>query len=237
MAKKTATPPAAPPGMPNLFAKAAAAPATDKGKKKTETVWRLSGESNKDQLALEGAITEFIANKRAESEAKTQKKRQADQLAAYSEGQFVAEFAAKGVSPETPMKLTNSKGESVTYVVQDKTATANITEEQVQAVEAILGEDGASKVILRQNVFSLNPEVLTPEKLEPVGAAISEALGKLVEKGVLKAEELGELIKHDARIRFIPGLVAQLGTVCGKDASRIEGMLEAMGSACPRYML
>ena len=236
MAKVSATKSPAP-AVVNLFAKAAqAAPPVTTGKAKKETVWRVDGRADDEAKRLENAIHTVCITQTEMAALKNKDKVAKGILAAYAEDRYVDDYARLGIGPETPMTLSNSEGESVTYVVQDRSTNTAVSDEQAEQLKELLGEDAAAEVIIEKQVFSFDPNVLTPELLGPVGAALGEAITKLVSDGTLTAEQAGKLLKCEPERRFSPGIVDRLAIHAGRDRNRIQAMLHIMGASCTRYI-
>lgn len=234
---KTATPTTTPtPAKVNLFKKAAVAATPTETKKKKQTSWVVDGNANEELKELEDCISTINEVAIEMGTLENRSKLAKTKVAAHAERQFVSAIAATGILPETPMVVSNRTGQSVTYVVQDRSNTAEVGQEQIDMLIDLLGEDAANQWLHRHDVFSFDPNVLVDEIFGPVTDAISEALTKLVAKGTITEDQMNGMISLKGSVKFKPGIVARLGEVCGRDSKKIATMLKILGSASPRYV-
>lgn len=149
---------------------------------------------------------------------------------------FFTQYADTGVFPETPMKVQNSDGENCTYVVQERNQYP-VKDESIAALTLLLGEDGASELVYEEQIFGFDRAVLAKEGvMEILGKHIEAAMVELVETGTLDEEQSEALLDCDVKRSYRPGVVQRMGVICGKNASKIRQVLEALGSGCVRYI-
>ena len=218
----------------NLFKKAAKAAAPTETKKKKQTSWVVNGDGNDELKEIEECISTINEVAIEMSTLENRSKLAKGKVAAHAERQFVNAIAATGILPETPMVVSNKTGQSVTYVVQNR--SAEVGQEQIDMLIDLLGEDAANQWLHRHDIFGFDPEVLTDEIFGPVTDAISEALTKLVDKGTITEDQMNAMISLKSSVKFKPNIVSRLGEVCGRDSKKIATMLKILGSTAPRYI-
>lgn len=241
-AKKTATPAPAP--TLNLFANAAkaaaAAPKKEKGTviqlpKELDTDGKLIGES----AILNNAVTAAIEAAAEEKTAKNKGALAKTRLLAYGQSKVVELYAKLGVAPTTPVNLVNHNGESVTYVMADKSQQNPIGPEQVELLKGILGDDGAAKVINQRTIFSFDPATMDEQAANDKTKTVFDIVCEIVSTALtndprLSDEQKGALIKSTAKTYLQPNTLDRLAELCGADASRIGQFYDAAGTACVR---
>ncbi|MHC4816875.1 MAG: hypothetical protein ACYTF8_02270 [Planctomycetota bacterium] len=150
---------------------------------------------------------------------------------------FLQSYCDSGIFPDTPMLVQNTDGEKVTFVVQDRSRQYAVKPEQEDELKQILGEDAAEDLIYEETTLSFNRDVLALEGVsEVVEKALERAITKLVKDEVLDEDKAGELVSANVKRSFKPGTLARLGIVCGRDTTRMESVLDAMGSSATRYI-
>jgi hypothetical protein len=216
----------------SVFAKAAAKKEKDTATKaKKQTVWLVGGD---DKVAK--AIHELVGLAAQAKAIEAKSKIFKTLVLNHAKDQYYTQYANLGVSPETPMKVQNSEGEAVTFVVQER-SQYGVKDESVDALTQILGEEGASELIYEETVFGFNREILAvPGVMEVLGSHIEAAMRDLVESGVLGEDKAGELLDAETKRSFRPGILQRLGLIAGKSAQRIRQICDAMGSSCVQYV-
>lgn len=229
----------------NLFNKAAGKTAAAPAKsKKKETVWNISplvtDVPSKEQL--NSAVSEMhrlnAERKRVETEQEIYK----GILKPWAEERYFEHVAKFGVEPESPLKVVNDKHESVTFVVQDRSGQAVVTDEQVAMLGDLLGQDAAAELIVEAGEFKFDVAVMTqtaPDGTsvqEVVSEAISEALAKLVDKGRLSADQVENLLSYQTVRRFRPNLLPYALSAGGRNIQKLQSLFGALGSAIVRYV-
>lgn len=222
--------------MAGLFAKAAAKKSETAPKTKKQTVW-LVGEGDKVGVAVKSLI-ELTAVAKA-TEAKMTVHKQV--VKEFADEKFVNEYAASGVSPETPLLVQNADGEKVTFVVQDRSSQYQVKDDQREALEALLGSDRAADLLYTDTTFGFNRDVLAlPGVQEVIEKALEGAVRKLVDdkdgKPILTPEQAELLLDVKSKTAFKPGTLDRLALICGKDTVKIEQFLNIMGSSATRYV-
>lgn len=230
---------------PNLFAKAtqaaAVAPKKEKGTviqlpKELDTAGKLIGES----AVLNQAVTAAIEAAAEEKTAKTKGQLAKGRLLSYGDGRFVEMTAKLGVMPPTPVNIVNHNGESVTYVVQDKSQQYPLGPEQVELFNELLGEDGANKVIHKKTEFAFDVATME-EKAANDTKTVFDVVCEIVSNALindprLSDEQKGSLIKSVEKTFLQPNTLDRIATLCGADSERIGQFLGAAGSSCVRYI-
>jgi len=217
-----------------LFAKAASKTVVKDTKKKTKTIWGLSGdESVKIGIAVHELIAQQAIVKAAEAKMELPK----TLVKNYANRQLVAAVASLGVLPETPMVIQNSDGEVVTFVLQDRSSQYAAKDEQLDDLRGLLGEDRANDLVGEETTIGFNRVVMSAEGVsEVVERHLEAAVGELVSSGVLTDEQAAELIEVNVARRFKPGTVGRAGMLCGKDTVKVGQFFDALGSSAVRYI-
>lgn len=231
----TKSPSAAPAKKANVFKKAAAAVTpTAKGNPKA-TNWVVNGD-NTELAEIETAISEIVDTQGELETLKNRNKLAANTIQKFAERRYIETYAGIGVPPETPMTVTNSKGQKVTFVVQDRSGQHAVKEGQVQDLIDLLGEDEANKQLVRRDMFSFDPSVLTESNFEAVTEAISDTLSKLVEKGKLTQEQMDNMIAVKSVTKFTPGIADRIGIICHNNVPQMHRLIEVLDAALTRYV-
>jgi hypothetical protein len=235
---------------PNLFAKAAgkAAAAPTKTKKK-ETIWALMpGLADTPTLEqLDKSVSEMhrlhAERKRLETEEGIHK----SSLKGFAEERYVAHLANTGAEPESPLKIINSRNETVTFVVQDRGHLSKVSDEQVGALSELLGQDAVTELVFEAGEFKFDPltmSLLAPNGTEGeprtvqdvVAEALSEAISGLVTAGKLSQEQADGLLSFTSERRFKPQILSRAVSVCGRNNAKLASFLDILGSALTRYV-
>jgi len=229
--------------MANAFAKAAgkvqaAAPA----RKKKETQWRVG--AGEQERAIAEAISAMIEIAGQRKALETREGLFKGRLKAYAEELYVRDFAAVGVEPERPMNLVNDKGESVTFVVQDRSQGYKVSDETVDALTDLLGPGAVAELLYESVEFGFDAAVMAGPAMDGSGRLVQdvmgEELGKLLERlqleGVLSEAQVDGLLAAKQVRTYRPGVMQRLPEICGRSVSRISDFLAAVGGACVRYI-
>jgi len=233
------------PPKPNLFTKAkeaaVVAPKKEKGTvlqlpKELDVEGRLIG----DSALLNNAVTEVLEASSEEKAAKNKGNLAKGRLSKYAQSQVVQLTAKLGVLPPTPVSVVNHNGESVTYVVQDKSQQNAIGPEQVELFKSVLGEDGAARVVHTKTTFAFDVNTME-EKAANGNASVAEIVAEVVSAALandkrLSDEQKGALITSTEKTYLRPNTLQRVAELCGADAARIDQFLEAAGSAVVRYV-
>lgn len=231
-----------------ILSKAATRIKTDEPKKSKGSLWAVADHARAAEL--DKAITDYVdldrqidALKGKQTPAKNLLKRTCDEL-------WVRDFAARGVTPDTPMKLLSTTGESVTFVVQDRCGTSKVKDEQVEAITSQFGADVAAAMIGEVTTFGFNPVLVSlPGVMDVLDKYLSLAIEELtqeqttgvgknkkVKPALLTAEQAEMLVEADRKTSFIPGTVDRLAAIVGASASAIKTAADIMAGACVRYV-
>lgn len=223
----------------NLFAKAKTKAAqVPGGTKRKETVWRLGEAEPSDPSTqqLEEAIHQVIELHAKSKTIETQSKLYKHMVQDYAYDHYVDALVTTGQEPPTPLKVANSKGESLTYVVQDRGALTKVDDSQYEMLVQAVGEDVAKQCVWTGGEFKFNQAVLSQDGIfETVTEAISEVVGKLLEKGKLTQAQAENLLSYEEERRLKPGLVADAVLHAGRNRERLERFHEALGSGLVTY--
>lgn len=224
----------------SLFKKAVAKTESKPASRSKETAWTVGPNQEGEALGL--AITELTQIQRQVKTLETKATNLKGKLKRYTERLWLNSFASNGVQPPTPMKLSNDAGESVTFVVQDRTSGYEIKPAVMEGLVDTLGQGGAAAIVFEQVTFGFSPHVLsgTTASGELVQDWLADKLTKLVERavkeGTLTSEQAEGLVTAEQKCAFRPGLLERLADVCGADVTRMETVLEVVGSGITRYV-
>ena len=244
--KKVEAAPAAPKAAPapNLFAKAAvaakAAPKKEKGTmvqlpQQLDTDGKLVGES----AILNNAVTAAIEAKAEENAAKTKGTLAKGKLMNFAQARVVELYAKLGVPPATPVSVINHNGESVTYVMADKSQQNPINAEQVALFKELLGDEGAARVVHEKTQFFFDPETMDETAANAQDKTVFEIVCELVSTALaadprLSDEQKGAIIKSTTKTYLQVNVLDRVAELCGADSARIAQFYEAAGTACVR---
>lgn len=212
--------------------KAAAKKAAPKVAKK-QTLWAV-GNPDSDKVAKSvHELSELNAQKKT-IDAKMSVHKTV--VMAHANEEFYTQYADTGVFPETPMKIQNQDGETVTFVVQERNQYP-VKDESIAALTQLLGEDGAAELVYEEQLFGFDRGVLAVDGvMDILGKHIEAAMSELTESGTLTEEQSESLLDCDVKRSYRPGLVQRMGIVAGKNAGKIRQVIEALGSGCVRYV-
>ena len=203
-------------------------------KPKKSTTWIVGdGESQSKVSKAVGELRKLNAEKKA-VDAKMEVFKTVCKT--YAREQFFSTYADNGVYPETPMKVQNSEGESVTYVVQDRSTQYPAKPEQVEMLQRILGEDGASEMVGTETTFAFQRSaMMNPELMPILERHLEAAIAEASESGLIEGFE--DVLEVTERTAFKPGTLQRLAMICGSDSVKMRQVMDAMSSAAPNYIL
>lgn len=214
----------------NPFAAAASKaskPATKGGKKKNDNIVQVEDQEVAD------AIDEFV-------EANSRKKQaEADQEVAksvavpYCRSEFLKQFAEQGRKPDNSPKFRTPEGNTVTFVTQDRGERYNVSDEQMETLQALLGEEKIEQIIIRDMTFKFNNDILNKDG---VMDALGAKIGELVADGVITENEAGALLQADPRTTVRKGALDDLARLCDNDPDQMESVMAALGSHVSNYI-
>lgn len=163
-------------------------------------------------------ITEFL---KLQAEKKALEGRAAifkSRLTREANDRLVAHLVNTGTLPSTPTRLVNGNGESVTYVVQDRTGSKVIDDVTLGLLEDLLGPEAAQKLVVDEGEFSLNRDVMSRDGVSEVveqtldrafsGIKFSEKESRLVKKAITALESAIPADKLESIRAALFGVVA-----------------------------
>ncbi len=202
--------------------------------KKKATTWVVGGHDTQD---VSEAVSELV---KLEADAKAIEARMLlhkTVVKNYCEGRFVQDFASLGALPDTPMNVQNPDGHKVTYVVQDRSSQYKVKDDQIDALNQLLGEDAAAGLTYEEVALSFSRDLLAiPEVFEAIDKALDAAASKLVSKGIITEDEKDCLVVPDQKVSFRPHTLERLAEICGRDTVKMKQFLDIMGSSATRYV-
>lgn len=146
--------------------------------------------------------------------------------------EFIKQFASDGRQPET-IKFRTPKGNTVTFVVQDRGERYEVSEEQMSTIKALIGEEKTEALLLRDMTFSFDNNILNKEG---VMDKLGEKIAQLVAEKVLTEDEAAALLVAKSRTTVKKGTVEDLARICGSDCDTMEALLSALGSHASSYI-
>lgn len=206
-------------------------------KKKAKGVAWLAGDPNGDAVAK--SVKELVRLSAEQKALDAKMDLHKTVVKKYAHESFIQDFTSTGVLPETPMCVQTSDGEKVTYVVQDRSSQYKVSDDQLDALKQLVGDDAADELLYEEVKFSFSRDIMS---LPGVTEAIDEALTAVVEKltkgkkPVLNEEQADRLIEVDKRKTFLPGTLDRVPQLVGRDTQRVRQFVEIMGSCCTRYV-
>lgn len=219
--------------MAGLFAKLSkqAAPSTKAPKK--STTWNVGGteESKKVSESLTQLVRLSADSKSLEARMSIHK----GVILKHAKESFYRDYAADGIKPESPMIVRNADGDQITFVVQDRSGSATIKDDQRAELERLLGEDGVEKILVNETDFKFSRAALElPAVMKVVEKHLEAALAELEKKGILP--EGVDLLEVEQAVRVRAGTIDRLGLIVGKDSTKMAEVVEAMGSSVTKYV-
>lgn len=236
MAKKATVAESAP--KPNLFAKAKATVKPAPKKPKKGTTYLLPIENGVDPADPESHRKMTPVSKRLHDAISIMLEQ--DQVRKTAEGKVntakgivmpvamelvVEDWAKLGVIPDSPLKIQNDKGEEVSLVIQDKSQQYSVSDEQVEQLRDLFG-DAVDEIVEQKTEFVLDSKILE-EHADTISNALIEALGEDLAMALLQAKPVQ---------RVAPNTITRLAELCQRSPVKILAALEALGSACVRYL-
>ncbi len=235
---------------PNLFARAADKTTAAPKKKKKGTALLLpkdldnKGELQGESRTLNEAITIAIEAKASMDASKGRLSAALGALHEHVEEGWCATYAEHGVQPETPVAVQNHRGETLTFVVQDKCGQNPIDSNQIEMLGILLGEEVAADLVETKEVFGFNPttmkQIAAGEKAikdesvqDVIFKLVSDAIGKCPK---LSGEQKEAMFTHSTKTHLKKNTLPRLAELCGSNISKIQAFMDAAGSAIVRYI-
>lgn len=247
MAKTATKRPAA---KPNLFARAASN-AKDVPKKKAKgTVVELpkdlndAGELIGESKLLNESVTQAIKAKREMDAAKGLLSAAVGLLKPYAEDSWADKYAVDGVQPETPVTIQNHRGETLTYVVQDKCGQNPISAEQAGLLGILVGREVAAELVTTIECFGFDPTVMAQAaggSKAKKDETVQDVIFKIVSDAVighpsLSDEQKAGLIVSTSKRYLRKGTISRIAELCGSNTGKVKAFVQAAGSAFVRYL-
>lgn len=247
MATKTAAKPAA---KPNLFARAADKAEKTPKKTKKGTLLVLpkdinnEGELEGESKLLNEAVTFAITAKAEMDAAKGRLSAAMGTLSPHAKEAWCATYAEHGVQPETPVTIQNHKGETLTFVVQDKCGQNAIDDQQIELLGILLGEEVAAGLTEVKEVYGFDPATMKQisagpkaKKDESVQAVIFELVSAAIGKCPRLSDEQKEaMFTHNAKTHLKKNTLPRLAELCGSNIAKIQSFIQAAGTAFVMYL-
>ena len=217
-----------------MFTKAVVKSAVAPARASKSTTW-VVGDPAGDVVGK--AVHELILLAAVEKTTDAKKKVYQTIVMKHAKSRHVADFCELGVAPDTPMKVQNSDGEAVTFVVQDRGAQYDVKPEQREVLSQLLGKDAVDGLLYTETTLGFDRTILgVPGVSEAIEKALEVTVKKLIKDGVLTGEMADELITAKQKTAFKPGTMDRAALLVGRDTTKLAAFLDAMGSSCCRYV-
>lgn len=201
--------------------------------KKKNTTWSTGAENK----AVSNAVHQLVALTAEEKAIKAKMGLYKGLVEKFARENYVQDLANLGVQPPGPLKITNSDGESVTYVVQDRSSQYNVKEEQRDMLVELVGEDEVEDLLYTETTISFDRSIMAiPGVSDAIESYLERCITKLIKEGTLSPEQADELVVAQQKTAFKPGTLDRVVMIVGKSANRVSQFLDAMGSCCVRYI-
>jgi len=218
-----------------LFAKAAGKKKEADASPKSKGMNWVVGDPEGDQVAKAVKELSRISGEMKALEAK--KKLHGQIVANFASKSFIRDFAIAGVMPDTPMRVVNDDGDQVTYVVQDRGGQYALKDDQIEAMESILGADAVAELVYEETTIAFNRTVMAiPGVAEAIEKALEKAIAQMVKNEQLSGDLADELIEASVKRALKPGTLDRAAQLTGNDQTRLGAFIDAMGSGCTRYV-
>lgn len=154
---------------------------------------------------------------------------------------YVEMLADLGEIPDGTMRLATVAGDSVTYVVQDRTDKHEVKEEDVEALDGLIDPGDVVGLYWVRREFAFDRDVMLERARhgtvqDVVDAALTEVFDRFKRNGLISASQRQRLIVCRATRSFRPGLVANLAKLCKRSSTLLGRLLDAVGGASVRFV-
>lgn len=150
---------------------------------------------------------------------------------------YLESYVRTSVPPETPMTLVAGSGNSVTFVVQDRSGQGGLSEEQIEDLTTLLGSEVVDGIVYDEISFSFNRDVLAaPGVMSVIEKHLGAAISEIVESGLVSGEAADQLLEAEQRKALRPGVFQRLVSVCGANVARLERFLGIVGGLFVKYV-
>lgn len=204
------------------------------------TTWTLAKTGEQGKLAK--AIQDFHQFEREAKEAKLKADLAKSHLLSYCEHRWLEEVASTGDGLPTPIKLCNAAGQSVTFVIADKTGSTSLDNSQYGALVGVIGKNCARAGTRERKRIYFDGNTLDQSTLDGrvVYDAVEEFLSLMVDDmviaHVLTAEQSKSLYAVKKTRTFTSDFMAYLPGFCNLDVDKLRVAIAAIGSALVRYI-
>lgn len=234
----------------NLFAAAKKEKPSTKSAPKKGTVFTLpknldaNGKLEGESAVLNEAVSNLIEADKDKKKADANLKIAKGQLNPWIETVYCMEWAKYGIQPPTPVSVVNHLGQTNTFVLMDKTQQYTLKDDQVEIIGALLGPEGAEKLIESVDVYSFDSNTMKQEAAgEGVenGQTVQDIVFEAVSEAVmgdarLSDEQKASLVNCDSVTRVKAGHLPRLAELVGADAGKIQEVLQAIGSGATHFL-
>lgn len=242
--------------VPNLFNKAADNSVRKPKKPVKGTVFEIPGTvpvggDETEIVKLHEAVHKILEASREEKDAKNKAAISKGALKDFVETEYATEMVRVSNLPATPVQIINKDGESLTYIVQDKSKTNGLNEEQQEALVALIGNENYEEMTTNVNTFMFDPTIMNdiageipasasmddiaklPRVCDVIGPAISKAI---MESNLLSDDQKVGLIRAESKVLVRGEKLKQIPLYCRNDPNTIIEVLDALGSVLTRYL-
>jgi hypothetical protein len=165
----------------------------------------------------------------------------------YAEKRWLAHWASFRQQPETPVKVTTKAGDSVAFVVADKTRGFAPNAKMIAELGDLVGAVTLDGHLNPAVTYSFNDEVLALEAKDPmtsrkstimamIARRINPLLEELVNSGQITRSQADALVSAEQVRVFDASFVAELPELCNRDPVRLGAAVTALGGAIVRFI-
>jgi len=191
---------------------------------KKGTSWMLSDQAHID------AVNEIVKLDREVDALNAKINVRKNLLKNVAQEKWLSDYVRESGSPESPLKLMTPDGESLTYVVQDRSGQVKVSDDLREQLIGEIGADAVDRLLYEETVFSFNRVALMNPEVEK---AVSKALEALVEQVAAIDPEVALL---DVEQKVTYKKLDNLTEICGHDKGAIARFVDLIGSALVRYL-
>lgn len=156
-------------------------------------------------------------------------------LTVFAKEHFIDECVKDSAVPELPVSIQTDAGEAVTFVVQNRTESTAVTDEQVSRLRALVGDDVADSLLVTNTVFSFNPFILENKRCRTAVDSLLTAMEqKLHDDGKLPLDQT-VIIANKKRI-FTKAILDRMVEVCDDDPAKMAEFIDIVGSSVTMFV-
>jgi hypothetical protein len=184
------------------------------------------------------AITDFLRHTKTSKEAEKLAGIAKTQVFDFAEARWLKMFEDGGEQPAGPFKIVNVLGESVNFIVQDKSDGAELKYNAATDLKLLLGRE-ASSAVETTTKFALDSDVLYERAacgFSTVGACLANQVDNMVRATVISRDQADRLFKSREATVIKPKFLERLPLLADRCNVQLKELLGAVGSAIVRFI-